>query len=215
MICLVHDPANPKVRTDVQSKVALLETFYQENHSAREVPPAPLKEAPESKAPVNENKDAVDSTIRVQVSLLDRLMTLMGEMVLVRIQVLQHTEKCDDMEFTRLSQKLNQVTTELQDKTMKPRMEPIGNILTKFQRMVRDLSASLDMKIQLKLIGTETELDKSLIEAVKDLLTHIVRNSCDHGLETPAERIAAGKNETGTITVEAYHEWADNCQYYR
>lgn len=201
----VHDPANPKVMKDVHSKVALLEKFYQEERSAKEVRQVPVKEATENKAPL-ENKDAVDTTIRVQVSLLDRLMTLMGEMVLVRNQVLQYTEKCDDMEFTRLSQKLNQVTTELQDETMKTRMQPIGNILTKFQRMVRDLSASLDKKIQLKLIGTETELDKSLIEAVKDPLTHIVRNSCDHGLESPEERMSVGKTETGTITVEAYHE---------
>lgn len=201
----VHDPTNSNVMKEVHSKVALLEKFFQEDRSTKEVRPALVKEAVENKAPL-ENKDAVDTTIRVQVSLLDRLMTLMGEMVLVRNQVLQYTEKCDDMEFTRLSQKLNQVTSELQDETMKTRMQPIGNILTKFQRMVRDLSASLDKKIQLKLIGTETELDKSLIEAVKDPLTHIVRNSCDHGLESPAERMSVGKNETGTITVEAYHE---------
>ncbi len=176
----------------------------------KEGPEAPVhKEAPEKaseKVEAADKSDKVDSTIRVQVSLLDRLMTLMGEMVLVRNQVLQYTHRTDDLEFLNLSQKLDVVTSELQEETMKTRMQPIGNILTKFQRVVRDLSGSLDKKIGLNLIGVETELDKSLIEAVKDPLTHIVRNSCDHGIEKPAERKAAGKPENGTVTIKAYHE---------
>jgi len=150
--------------------------------------------------------EKVDTTIRVQVSLLDRLMTLMGEMVLVRNQVLQYTSKNEDLEFLNLSKKLDVVTSELQEETMKTRMQPIGNILTKFQRVVRDLSGSLNKKINLVLHGVETELDKTLIEAVKDPLTHIVRNACDHGIETPEERTKAGKPSSGTITIKAYHE---------
>jgi two-component system, chemotaxis family, sensor kinase CheA len=166
----------------------------------------------EKTAPVapTENKtsdaDKADTTIRVQVSLLDRLMTLMGEMVLVRNQVLQYSNKCDDLEFLNLSQKLDVVTSELQEETMKTRMQPIGNILTKFQRVVRDLSGSLNKKIILNLVGVETELDKSLIEAVKDPLTHIVRNACDHGIEIPEERLQFGKSDAGTITIQAFHE---------
>jgi two-component system chemotaxis sensor kinase CheA len=150
--------------------------------------------------------EKTDSTIRVQVSLLDRLMTLMGEMVLVRNQVLQYSNKTDDLEFLNLSQKLDVVTSELQEETMKTRMQPIGNVLTKFQRVVRDLSGSLGKKINLTLQGVETELDKTLIEAVKDPLTHIVRNACDHGIETPESREQSGKPEAGTISIKAYHE---------
>jgi two-component system, chemotaxis family, sensor kinase CheA len=152
------------------------------------------------------DSDKTDTTIRVQVSLLDRLMTLMGEMVLVRNQVLQYSNKNDDMEFLNLSKKLDVVTSELQEETMKTRMQPIGNILNKFQRVVRDLSGSLNKKINLNLHGVETELDKTLIEAVKDPLTHIVRNSCDHGIESPEDRSKAGKPSVGTITIKAYHE---------
>ena len=133
-------------------------------------------------------------------------MTLVGEMVLVRNQVLQYSSKTDDLAFLSLSQKLDAVTSELQDETMKTRMQPIGNILSKFQRVVRDLSNSLGKKINLELVGVETELDKSLIEAVKDPLTHVVRNACDHGIEGISQRLESGKSETGTITIKAFHE---------
>lgn len=204
----VRDYSKSSLIQEVNAKISLLESL------SKQVQVTQVQEIKQNKNEQEDNevkssvehKEVTDTTIRVQVSLLDKLMTLMGEMVLVRNQVLQYTEQCDNMEFTRLGQRLNQVTSELQEETMKTRMQPIGNILNKFQRMVRDLSTSLDKKIQLKLIGTETELDKSLLEAVKDPLTHIVRNSCDHGLETSAERLRSGKNETGLITIEAYHE---------
>ncbi len=146
------------------------------------------------------------STIRVPVGLLDKLMTLMGEMVLVRNQVLQYSSRSDDLSFLNLSQRLDVVTSEIQSEMMKTRMQPMGNILNKFQRLVRDLSKDLGKKMDLHLFGTETELDKTLLEAVKDPLTHIIRNACDHGMEMPAERKAAGKNETGKISVRAFHE---------
>lgn len=149
---------------------------------------------------------AESSTIRVPVGLLDKLMTLMGEMVLVRNQVLQYSSRSDDLSFLNLSQRLDVVTSELQSEMMKTRMQPMGNILNKFQRLVRDLSKDLSKKIELELSGTETELDKSLLEAVKDPLTHIIRNACDHGMELPADRIRSGKPETGTIRVKSYHE---------
>ncbi len=157
-------------------------------------------------SPGSQDVEKAESTIRVQVSLLDRLMTLMGEMVLVRNQVLQYSNKTDDLEFLNLSQKLDVVTSELQEETMKTRMQPIGNVLNKFQRVVRDLSCTLGKKISLSLQGVETELDKTLIEAVKDPLTHIVRNACDHGIELPHTRGMNGKAETGTISIRAYHE---------
>lgn len=147
-----------------------------------------------------------NSTIRVPVSLLDRLMALVGEMVLVRNQVIQYSSQSNDREFLNLSQRLNVVSAEIQDEVMKTRMQPIGNVLTKLHRIVRDLEKELGKKIQLKLSGTETELDKTLLEAIKDPLIHIIRNSCDHGIESPQERLKAGKTDSGTISVQAFHE---------
>jgi two-component system, chemotaxis family, sensor kinase CheA len=146
------------------------------------------------------------STIRIQVSLLDNLMNLVGELVLVRNQVLQFTDRNADQDFQKLSQRLNIVTSELQNDVMKTRMQPVGTILTKFHRVVRDMSRDLGKKIELKLEGVETELDKTLVEAVKDPLTHLVRNSVDHGLEKPEERRMSGKTETGTVLIRSYHE---------
>lgn len=170
---------------------------------------------PQEEIKMNESKNIdnventtvlTESTVRVKVDLLDKLMNLVGELVLVRNQVLQYSQKSDDMEFLNLSQNLDIVTSDLQGEVMNTRMQPIGNILSKFQRVIRDMSRDLGKKIDLKLEGTETELDKTLLEAIKDPLTHIIRNSCDHGIETVEERIAAGKNETGLITIRSFHE---------
>jgi two-component system chemotaxis sensor kinase CheA len=146
------------------------------------------------------------SSIRVPVTLLDKLMTITGEMVLVRNQVLQYANKSDDLEFLNLSQRLDVVTSEIQGEVMKTRMQPIGNVLTKFQRVIRDLAKELNKKIELNLSGTETELDKTLLEAIKDPLMHIVRNSCDHGIESITERKTAGKSDTGQISIRSFHE---------
>lgn len=146
------------------------------------------------------------STIRVNVSLLDNLMNLIGELVLIRNQVLQHAGGNDDQDFIKLSQRLNVVTSELQNDVMKTRMQPIGNILSKFKRVVRDLSKELGKKVELHTEGDETELDKNLIEAVKDPLTHLVRNGVDHAIEMPEERVNAGKDARGSIHIKAYHE---------
>jgi two-component system chemotaxis sensor kinase CheA len=151
--------------------------------------------------------DPAGETIRVQVGLLDSLMNLVGELVLIRNQVIQAAGTATgETDLNNLSQRLNVVTTELQTEVMKTRMQPVGNILSKFQRTVRDMARDLGKRIELALEGTETELDRTLVEAVKDPLTHIVRNSADHGLEGPDERIAGGKPATGTITIRAYHE---------
>ena len=216
------DVENPTNALELSTMTNLLKPYLPENLSENimnESQPEVVPEITEvtiqskvekEKAPAvvksSNEAEKVDSSIRVQVSLLDRLMTLMGEMVLVRNQVLQYSSKTDDLGFLSLSQKLDAVTSELQDETMKTRMQPIGNILSKYQRVVRDLSNSLGKKINLNLEGVETELDKSLIEAVKDPLTHVVRNACDHGVETIEERKLSGKAEAGTITIKAFHE---------
>jgi len=146
------------------------------------------------------------SSIRVPVSLLDNLMTLMGEMVLVRNQVLQFANRSEDLELLSMGKRLNVVTSDIQGEMMKTRMQPIGTVLNKLSRVVRDLSNELGKTINLQMTGTETELDKSLLEAIKDPLTHIVRNSCDHGIESRAARLASGKPEAGKIEIKSYHE---------
>lgn len=165
----------------------------------------PQPEMKKEAAFVAESSD-LSTSIRVPVTLLDRLMNLMGEMVLVRNQVLQFGNRIDDLEFLNLSQRLDVVTSEIQGEVMKTRMQPIGSVLSKFHRVARDLAKELGKKIELVLIGTETELDKTLLEAVRDPIMHIVRNSCDHGIELPDERVSAGKPAAGTITVRSFHE---------
>lgn len=165
------------------------------------------QERPASKGVKTSAIETTAETVRVAVGLLDSLMNLVGELVLIRNQVVQFTNNSnDDGEFLNLSQRLDIVTTELQNEVMKTRMQPIGNILSKFQRTVRDMARDLGKNIELRLEGAETELDKTLIEAVKDPLTHIIRNSVDHGLETPTERQKSGKDATGYVLIRAYHE---------
>jgi two-component system chemotaxis sensor kinase CheA len=147
-----------------------------------------------------------DSSLRVDVALLDRLMNLVGELVLARNQVLQFTGTIEDGAFTATSQRLNLITTELQEGVMKTRMQPIGNVWSKLPRVVRDVSHQCGKRVRVEMDGKETELDKTIIEAIKDPLTHIVRNSIDHGIETPEARKSKGKPEEGRLQLRAYHE---------
>jgi two-component system chemotaxis sensor kinase CheA len=149
---------------------------------------------------------AGDSTIRVDVALLDKLMTRVGELVLARNQLLQYSNNIEDSNFVSTAQRLNLITTELQEGVMKTRMQPIGNVWAKFPRVVRDLAGMLNKKVRIEMEGKETELDKTIVEAIKDPLTHLVRNSVDHGIESPEARRAAGKPEEGILTLRAYHE---------
>ena len=147
-----------------------------------------------------------DSMIRVDVKLLDKLMTMVGELVLTRNQILQWTTSQEDQALTASSQRLSLITSELQEGIMKTRMQQIGNIFSKFPRVVRDLALSCGKEVRIDMEGQETELDKTLIEAIKDPLTHLVRNSVDHGIERPKERQANGKPAEGRILLRAYHE---------
>ena len=133
-------------------------------------------------------------------------MNLVGELVLARNQVLQFTSQHTDSAFAATAQRLNLITTELQGSAMKTRMQPIGNIWSKLPRVVRDLSASCGKEIRLEMEGKDTELDKTIIEAIKDPLTHIVRNSVDHGIETPDVRMERGKAAEGCLKMRAFHE---------
>jgi chemotaxis protein histidine kinase CheA len=145
-------------------------------------------------------------TIRVGVTLLDRLMNLVGELVLARNQLLQFSNSTQDATFQAVSQRMNLIATELQEEVMKTRMQPIGNIWSKFPRTVRDLALSSGKEVRLEMKGQDTELDRTIIEAIKDPLTHLVRNSMDHGIETPEKRKSAGKDPVGVLTLRAFHE---------
>ncbi|MGA9668657.1 MAG: chemotaxis protein CheW [Terracidiphilus sp.] len=149
---------------------------------------------------------AADANIRVGVGLLDKLMDLVGELVLARNQILQFNAERDDPALNSTSQRLNLITSELQEGVMKTRMQPIGIVWQNLPRVVRDMSVALGKKIEVKMDGADTELDRTIIEAIKDPLIHLVRNSCDHGIESPEVRIAAGKPAQGTMTLRAYHE---------
>lgn len=157
---------------------------------------------------------AVEQTIRVDVKRLDHLMNLIGELVLAKNRLIKINDDVEERyEGEEFLEELNQVvsivslvTTDLQIAVMKTRMLPIGKVFNKFPRMIRDLSRELNKKIELEIFGEETELDKSIVEEVGDPLVHIIRNSCDHGVEVPSIRSAAGKPETGTIKLKAYNE---------
>ena len=165
-----------------------------------------LQATDKAAAPAASGGGVASQSIRVNIEVLENLMQMVGELVLTRNQLMQVVRHSDDAELLGPLQQLSHITTELQDGVMKTRMQPIGNAWSKFPRLIRDLSIDLDKKIELNMIGADTELDRQLLEMIKDPLTHMVRNSCDHGLEGPAERVEAGKGETGTVTLHAYHE---------
>jgi two-component system chemotaxis sensor kinase CheA len=165
-------------------------------------------------SPAKRTPAAVEQTIRVDVKRLDHLMNLIGELVLAKNRLIKINDDVEERyEGEEFLEELNQVvsivslvTTDLQIAVMKTRMLPIGKVFNKFPRMIRDLSRELNKKIDLVLGGEDTELDKSIVEEIGDPLVHIIRNSCDHGVETPADRVAKGKPEMGTIGLKAYNE---------
>jgi two-component system chemotaxis sensor kinase CheA len=180
-------------------------------------PPPPVIAAPTAPPPTapapapavdasSGDPGAAETSIRVDVALLDRLMNLVGELVLARNQIIQFTGANGDATFIGATQQLNLITSELQEGVMKTRMQPIGNVWQKFPRVVRDLARACDKRVELVMEGETTELDKTLIEAIKDPLTHLVRNAIDHGIELPGQRLAAGKSATGRLLLRAFHE---------
>jgi two-component system chemotaxis sensor kinase CheA len=180
--------------------------------------PKPAAPKPPEKAADSGEKEAhvstVEQTIRVDVNRLDHLMNLIGELVLGKNRLLKIYDDVEERyEGEQFLEELNQVvssvsmvTTDLQMAVMKTRMLAIGKVFNKFPRMIRDLSRELGKKIELNISGEETELDKSIVEVIGDPLVHIIRNSADHGVETPEERIAKGKPEMGVVNLKAYNE---------
>jgi len=203
-------PPPPVEKKFVPSDDQLFEPVKAEGYT----PPAPVTAPPPppAAAPVVEaaKKPAAAATeeksLRVNVEVLENLMTMVSELVLTRNQLLQILRTQNDSPFTPPLQRLSHVVSELQEGVMQTRMQPIGNAWSKLTRIIRDISVELHKKINLDMRGSETELDRQVLELIKDPLTHMVRNSGDHGIETPAERLAAGKPEEGTIVLNAFHE---------
>jgi two-component system chemotaxis sensor kinase CheA len=151
-------------------------------------------------------RSLADTSLRVDVALLDMLMNEMGELVLSRNHIQMVAAGAEDPVLKAAAQRLNRITSKLQEGLLKTRMQPIDSLFGKYPRMVRDIAKSCGKEVRLELVGRETELDKGLIEAMKDPLTHLLRNSVDHGIETPAARTAAGKTPEGLLCIKAYHE---------
>ncbi|MDO9304939.1 MAG: chemotaxis protein CheW [Sulfuricurvum sp.] len=181
---------------------------------AKAAPSAPAPRRSEPKEEGDSKGGGVEQTIRVDVKRLDHLMNLIGELVLGKNRLIKINDDVEERyEGEAFLEELNQVvsivslvTTDLQIAVMKTRMLPIGKVFNKFPRMIRDLSRELNKKIELEIAGEDTELDKSIVEEIGDPLVHIIRNSCDHGIEIGDVRMAAGKSEVGTIQLKAYHE---------
>ena len=167
-----------------------------------------VREALESQHDAAESRagGVTDASIRVDVALLDKLMNLVGELVLARNQILQSSATQGDATLAGTTQRLNLITSELQEGVMKTRMQPIGTVWSKFPRVVRDLAVACSKQVVIDMEGADTELDKTIIEAIKDPLTHIVRNAVDHGIESPVERVKRGKPPEGRLAMRAFHE---------
>jgi two-component system chemotaxis sensor kinase CheA len=170
--------------------------------------PKPVQKAQSSPPPASggsSKPSKAETSLRVHVSLLDSLMNLAGELVLSRNQLLQTIGSDDLRNAEAVGQRIDLITSELQEAIMLTRMQPIGNVFNKFPRVVRDLSKKLGKSIDLTIVGKDVELDKTIIEAINDPLTHLVRNSVDHGIEMPEERKKKGKSDTGLVILKAYH----------
>ncbi|NDY41833.1 hybrid sensor histidine kinase/response regulator [Dissulfurirhabdus thermomarina] len=168
--------------------------------------PPPKKAAPAAPPGAARAPQLTETHVRIDIHLLDKLMNLAGELVLSRNRMVQIANALDEPELLKANQRMSLVVTELQEQIMKTRMQPIGNVFNKFPRIVRDLAKNAEKQVQLQIEGAETELDRSIIEVIKDPLTHMVRNSIDHGIEAPEIRIQKEKPPVGTLVMRAYHE---------
>ena len=200
----------PAAHAPAQEPARELPAFEMASDMAADEAPEPA--APRASAAASgpaeggEGAIAKAQTIRVNVDTIEHLMTMVSELVLTRNQLLEIARRHEDSSYKVPLQRLSHVTAELQEGVMKTRMQPIGNAWQKLPRVVRDLSAELGKGIELVMSGAETELDRQVLDVIKDPLTHMVRNSADHGIEATNERIKAGKPARGTIRLSAYHE---------
>jgi two-component system, chemotaxis family, sensor kinase CheA len=211
----------PEPELELEQEPNVEPDFVEEPEPEDEPEPLPVQtKAPKSKKTSSQQAESLspgenggsrpqqkmETSIRVHVSLLDQLMTLAGELVLSRNQLLQTIGSEGIRNAESVGQRIDLITSELQEAIMLTRMQPIGNVFNKFPRVVRDLASKLNKTIDLTIVGKDVELDKTIIESINDPLTHLVRNSVDHGIESPAERKRAGKSEVGLVILKAYHE---------
>jgi two-component system, chemotaxis family, sensor kinase CheA len=155
---------------------------------------------------LSDTPDGPDTSVRVDLALLGKLLDLTGELVLARNQLAQLAARSSDAGFTGAAHRLDRITSELQDSVMRTRMQPIGNVWAKLPRVVRDLAAELGKQVRVELVGKDIGVDRSILEAIKDPLTHLIRNAVDHGIETPECRAELGKPDEGTLRLRASHE---------
>ncbi len=201
----VTEAATPEKEEEKSSKAETVEEPEPPKAKATQEKPQTASK-PKPRKPAAPAAHLTETHVRVDVHLLDKLMNLAGELVLSRNRLVQIAAQLSDPELITANQRMSLVVTDLQEQIMKTRMQPIGNVFNKFPRIVRDLSRGAKKQVQLRIEGAETELDRSIIEVIKDPLTHMVRNSVDHGIESPEIRIQKDKPAIGTLVMRAYHE---------
>ncbi len=203
---VIEETAEPEERLELDLEETEEETPEPSPEAAQTPSTVASSDQESAETKVHAPQTKAEASLRVHVSLLDSLMNLAGELVLSRNQLLQTIGSDDLRNAEAVGQRIDLITSELQEAIMLTRMQPIGNVFNKFPRVVRDLAKKLNKKIDLTIVGKDVELDKTIIEAINDPLTHLVRNSVDHGIEMPGDRKKAGKKETGLVILKAYHE---------
>lgn len=192
-------PQRPKAIEEVPTEVPAVEPQVEKESNNKS---APQKAPTTSKQGVNKQ----DESLRVSLDVLEKLMNSAGELVLARNQLVNSLTSMDEKDIKNSKQRITLVTEELQETIMKTRMQPVGNLFGRFKRVVRDLSKQCDKEIELSLSGNDVEMDKTILENITDPLSHMLRNSIDHGIESPEERVAKGKPRGGTISLDAYYD---------
>jgi two-component system chemotaxis sensor kinase CheA len=198
---LEHVADSPQVESNIEEKTSLTAKNLEAQVPEKNLAKAPIAPEPEAK-----HASVTETSLRVDVHLIDDLMNLVSELVLARNQILQFSKTLNDSGLSSTTQRLNVITSELQESVMRTRMQPIENVWNKFPRVIRDVAQACKKEARIEMEGKDTELDKTIIEAIKDPLTHIIRNSVDHGLELPEVRKAKGKDPVGTVKLKAFHE---------
>ena len=202
----IEEAIAAKLAKTVAKKEAAQEPATQEAQPPKDLAPAKPPTTPKSKETKDKKPSTPEASIRVSVGVLDNLMNLAGELVLSRNQLMQAVASSEQNALDTIASRLDQITSEVQESIMQTRMQQIGSVFGKFPRIVRDLSSKLDKQCHLNIEGKEVEVDKTIIEAISDPLTHLVRNSIDHGVEIPAERQRAGKPVEGSMNLRAFYQ---------
>jgi len=208
LFATVIDPDNISLLIEVDEEKIILITEQKllENRRKESIKDDSITEVVRNESKQNLHQQVIENTLRVNISMLDKLMNLAGELVLTRNQLGQAVIIKNFSKIEQASREIDFITSELQASVMATRMQPIGKILNKFKRIIRDMSNKLGKRINLSIEGDGVELDKTIIEHIGDPLTHLVRNSVDHGIEMPKERLNSGKESTAQVMLRVYHE---------